>query len=71
MCAYAHTGGLHAQRWNTAEGIEPNYSLEEVSEVVALSELVGAMSIIAIAELARNDELAQRVLSAVQSRSAA
>ena len=25
MCAYTHTGGLHLQRWQTADGVEPNF----------------------------------------------
>jgi hypothetical protein len=67
MCAYTHTGGLHVQRWNTSESIEPSYSAEEVSEVLTLAELVGAMSVIAVAELAQNDELALRVLGGVKA----
>lgn len=68
MCAYTHTGGLHVQRWNTSESIEPNYSAEEVGEVLSLAELVGAMPVIAVAELAKNDELALRVLAEVKAR---
>ena len=30
MCDYTHTGGLHAQRWNMDDAIEPDYSIEEV-----------------------------------------
>jgi hypothetical protein len=70
MCAYTHTGGLHVQRWNTSEAIEPNYAAEEVEQVLRLSELIGAMSALGIAELAGNDELALRILAKVEERAA-
>lgn len=66
MCAYTHTGGLHVQRWNTEDGIEPNYSSDEVEEVLTFSEIIGAMSVIGIAELGGMNELAQRVLSEME-----
>jgi hypothetical protein len=46
MCAYTHTGGIHVQRWNTSEAIEPNYSKEEVGEVLNFSEMFGALATI-------------------------
>lgn len=66
MCAYAHTGGLHVQRWITSEGVEPNYEPDEVEEVLRFAELIAALSVIAIAQLTNNDVLAQRVLEKVQ-----
>jgi hypothetical protein len=68
MCAYTHTGGLHVQRWNTPEGIEPNYEPHEIEAVLQLSELVGAMSVIGVASLGSNDQLALKVLEKVRSR---
>jgi hypothetical protein len=68
MCAYTHTGGLHVQRWNTVDAIEPNYEAQEVEEVLKLSELIGAMSVIGIASLGGSDELALRVLEKVKLR---
>lgn len=66
MCAYTHTGGLHVQRWNTSEAIEPNYEPKEVEEVLRFAELIAAMSVIGIAQLAGNDELGMRVLTKMQ-----
>jgi hypothetical protein len=66
LCSYTHTGGLHIQRWNTSGGIEPNYLPAEVESILRLSELVGAMSVIGIAELGNKDELAFQVLNKIQ-----
>jgi len=66
MCAYTHTGGLHIQRWNTADGIEPNYAPDEVEEVLKFSELISAMSVIGIAALGKLDEIAERVMAKIQ-----
>jgi len=71
MCAFTHTGGLHVQRWNTNDGIEPNYALEEVLEVLDLAEAVGALAVLGIAELADDVEMAQRILTKVKDRAAA
>lgn len=68
MCGYAHTGGIHVQRWNTADGIEANYSSEEVLEVLVFAESMGAMSVLGIAEMANDEDLALRVLIKVKER---
>lgn len=62
MCAFTHTGGLHVQRWNTSEAIESNYEPEEVEQALRFAELIAAMSVIGVAQLAENDELAMNVL---------
>jgi hypothetical protein len=62
LCAYTHTGGLHVQRWNISDAIEPNYKPEEVEQVLCFAELIAAMSVIGMAQLACNDELAMKVL---------
>ena len=68
MCAYTHTGGLHIQRWNTSEAIEPNYPPEEVLEALAFAESIGAMSVLGFAELANDEDLALRILNKVKER---
>lgn len=62
LCAYTHTGGLHVQRWNTSDAIEPNYEPEEVEQALRFAELFAAMSVIGVAELAENKELAMKVV---------
>lgn len=68
MCAYTHTGGLHIQRWNTSDGIEPNYAPEEILEVLAFAEFVGVMSVLGMAELANDEELALLLLNKIKER---
>jgi len=68
MCAFTHTGGLHIQRWNSVAGIEPNYSTEEILEVLAFAEFVGTMSALGVAALADDAALARHILAKVNDR---
>lgn len=68
MCAYTHTGGLHVQRWNTEDGIEANYSREEVLEVLKFAEIIASLAVIGVARLASDDELAVQTLEAFKKR---
>lgn len=62
MCGFTHTGGYHVQRWNTMDGIEVNYSRNEILEVLGLAETIGSLSVVAIARIADDNELAIRTL---------
>ncbi len=68
MCAYTHTGGLHVQRWNTEDGIEANYSRDEVLEVVKFAEIIASLSVMGVARLANDDTLATRTFEAFNKR---
>lgn len=68
MCGYTHTGGIHVQRWNTNGGIEANYQPEEVLEVLTFAEGISSMSVVGIAELANDNDLALRILDKVKER---
>lgn len=70
MCGYTHTGGLHVQRWITADSIEPSYDPREVEEVLFLAEIVGSLSVIGFATLANDEAMAQAVLEQVRFRAA-
>jgi hypothetical protein len=67
MCAYTHTGGLHVQRWNTAEAVEPSYDAAEIEEVLQFAECIAAMSALGLAQLSGNSILSQRVLQRMNS----
>ena len=71
MCGYTHTGGLHVQRWNTEDGVESNYSREEILEVMRFAETIASLTVIGVARLANDDELAMRTLEAFKTRVAA
>lgn len=58
MCGYAHTGGLHVQRWNSESGIEANYSKDEVIEVLRFAEMLASLAVLGLATLATDERLA-------------
>lgn len=68
MCAYTHTGGLHVQRWNTSEAIEPSYERDEVREVLDFAETIGSLAVIGVAKLAEDVEAARTVLEKFKER---
>jgi hypothetical protein len=70
MCDYTHTGGRHVHRWNTAEAIEPSYHADELAEVLRFAEVVGSLSVLGLATLAEDEQLALRVLERVKQRAA-
>lgn len=43
MCDFTHTGGLHLQRWQSQDGIEPNFDPAEIERFLNYSELLAAM----------------------------
>jgi len=67
MCAYTHIDGLHVQRWNTAEAVEPAYEPEEVAEVLAFAEIIASLSVIGVVNLAQDEELANSVFQRFKS----
>ena len=66
MCAYTHTGGLQVQRWNSGESIEANYAKDEILEVLRFAEMIASITVVGIARLAANDDLAVRALDALK-----
>jgi len=68
MCAYTHTGGLHVQRWMTKDGIGPNYSVDEILEVLRFAEVIASLSVLGVLALARDDVAAKQVLERYELR---
>jgi hypothetical protein len=68
MCAYTHTGGLHVQRWNTEDGIEPNYSVGEVLEALRFADIIASLSVLGALTLAGDDAMAEQVLERYKTR---
>jgi hypothetical protein len=71
MCAYTHTGGLHVQRWNTPNAIEPSYDEVEQKEVLWFAESIGSLAVIGVAWLADDVQAAESVLAKLKERKAA
>ena len=67
MCAYTHTGGIHVQRWNTQDGIEANYSRDEIIEILRFSETIGSLAVVGVAQLKDDDQLATNILDAYKT----
>jgi len=61
LCGYTHTGGIHVQRWQSDEGIEPKYSMQEIEEVLRFSENLGYLSVVGMAEGVNDQILAAKV----------
>lgn len=71
MCAYTHTGGLQVQRWNTPEGIEPNYEEDELKEVLSFAETIGSLATIGVAGLAGDVKVSETLLARFKERKGA
>jgi hypothetical protein len=67
LCGFTHTGGLQVQRWNTETSIEPSYEPKEIMQVLCFAELIGSLAVIGVAQVAHDDELAQRVLVQIKA----
>jgi len=65
--SYTHTGFLQVVRQNSANYIEPNYSEDEIVEVVDAANSIGMLSAIAICDLAEANEVAMRILDEAKS----
>ena len=69
LCAYTHSGGLHLQRWQTDDAVEPNYASDEIEEVLSFAETLGSIATISILGITDQAVLANDVLEAYQGRS--
>ncbi len=66
MNSYTHTGFHQVVRRNRDSTIEPDYSENEIIEVVSFANAIGVLAAIEIARLARNEILANEVLEKAQ-----
>lgn len=62
MNSYTHSGYLQLVRRNTATTIEANYTEDEVLEVLDAANVIGFWAAVAIADLAGDVALANRIL---------
>lgn len=68
MCSYTHTGGLQVQRWNTVAGIEPNYSREEVLEVLRFADIIASLAVLGVVTIMGDEGLGEAVLRRFKAR---
>lgn len=68
LCGYTHTGGIHVQRWNTSDGIEPNYSAAELLEALRFADIVATLSVLGVLSLANDTETSEKLLVRFKAR---
>lgn len=68
LCGYTHTGGIHVQRWNTSDGIQANYSIAELLEVLRFADIIGTISALGVLSLADDAETSEKLLVRFKER---
>jgi Family of unknown function (DUF6988) len=68
MCDYVHTGGRQVRNWITTDSIQPNYSSQAVLEVIRFAETIASPSVVGLAHLADDDDLAKLTWEAYEKR---
>jgi hypothetical protein len=68
MCAFTHTGGLHLQRWQSQDGVEPTFVPEELEECLNCAELFGAMAGLELVQLSKSGANGSDVLQLMKTR---
>lgn len=68
MCAFTHTGGLHLQRWQSQDGVEPTFAPEELEECLNCAELFGAMAGLELVQLSKSGANGFDVLQLMKKR---
>lgn len=58
LCAFTHTGGQQVMRWNHDSGIEPDYHIDDVMQVITTSEKFSLLSLLGIASMGDEPEIA-------------
>lgn len=68
MCDFSHTGALHLQRWQSHDGIEPNFDTEELENFLNYSELLAAMSGLEVVQMSEDGNTGEVVLQLIEKR---
>lgn len=68
LCDYTHTGGLHLQRWNRNNAIEPKYKDQEIEEALEFAEFFGSMAVLGIAQLSTLNSVEIAVTDQISKR---
>lgn len=68
MCAFTHTGGLHLQRWQSEDGIEPKFSDVELEECLNFAELFSAMAALELVQLSKRGDNGGTILDLMKER---
>lgn len=68
MCGFTHTGGLHLQRWQSHDAVEPKFDGEEIEECLNCAELFGAMAGLEQVQLKKSGDAGAGILELIKRR---
>lgn len=68
LCDFTHTGGLHLQRWQSGDAIEPTFHSEELEECLNAAELFGAMAALELTQMDKSGNNGAAVLELMERR---
>jgi hypothetical protein len=68
MCGFTHTGGMHLQRWQSEDAIEPKFEAAELEECLNFAELFGAMAALELTQLDKSGDSGAAVLELMKKR---
>lgn len=68
MCEFTHTGGLHLQRWQSHDAVEPKFNEEEIEECLNCAELFGLMAGLEQVQLRKSGDTGASVLDLFKKR---
>jgi hypothetical protein len=68
MCDFTHTGGLHLQRWQSKEGIEPTFEPAELEECLNLAEVFGALATLELVQMRKTGDNGAAVAGLIRQR---
>ena len=68
MSAFTHTGGLHLQRWQSQDSVEPTFAPKELEECLNCAELFGAMAGLELVQLSNSGADGADVLLLMKKR---
>ena len=68
MCAFTHTGGLHLQRWQSEDAIEPQFEAAELEECLNFVELFGAMATLELKQMEKSGDSGATVMALMNMR---
>lgn len=68
MCDFSHTGALHLERWESEDGIEPNFDPAELEKALNKSELCAAISGLEVAQMSEDGDNWKAVLELIEKR---
>jgi hypothetical protein len=68
MCDFTHTGGLHLQRWQTHDAVEPKFDEAELEECLNCAEIFGAMAGLELVQLRKSGDSGSNVFQLIEKR---